>query len=252
MKQRKAIFGRGSAIAIAASLSLVVGFLTPTADAQAVTGADFNPGNIMSDAVMFNGNALAASDIQAFLNAKVPRCTLGDPGKPAGGIYTFPSGYQTLLANNCLKDYSENVSSIGGDAICAPLTGGTLTAAQIIYSVGISCGVSQKVLLVLLEKEQLLISDTFPAQRQYDHATGFNCPDTAPCSAASAGFFRQLYSAARQLQVYGTGSLTWYPVGAVSNILWNVATTECGSSPVLIQNRATAALYYYTPYQPNA
>jgi cell wall-associated NlpC family hydrolase len=43
-----------------------------------------------------------------------------------------------------------------------------------------------------------------------------------------------------------------YPEGKTSNILWNVAETGCGSAPVTVQNRATATLYTYTPYQPNA
>ena len=43
-----------------------------------------------------------------------------------------------------------------------------------------------------------------------------------------------------------------YPVGQTSQILWNVAETGCGAGPVLVQNTATASLYTYTPYQPNA
>ena len=37
-----------------------------------------------------------------------------------------------------------------------------------------------------------------------------------------------------------------------SNILWNVAETGCGGADVTIRNTATASLYNYTPYQPNA
>lgn len=237
---------------IAAVAMAITGVIAgPPAPAQAANSADFNPGNIMSDAVFFNGNAMSAPEIQAFLNARVPRCTLGDAGRPAGGIYTFPSGSQTVLAWNCLKDFRATVPSLAGDAICAPIQGGNISAAEMIHRVGLACNVSQKALIVLLEKEQSLITDTFPAQIQMDRATGFNCPDTAPCSAASAGFFKQVYSAARQFQVYGTGQFRWYPVGAVSNIRFH-PNAACGSTPVVIQNRATAALYYYTPYQPNA
>lgn len=251
MQRKNTILASGRTLAVAAALSLVVGFFTPASPAQAVTGADFNPGNIMSDAVMFNGNAMSAAEVQGFLNIRVPRCTLGDPGRPAGGVYTFAGGSQTVLAHNCLKDYSATVPSLGADAICAALPGGMLSAAEMIHRIGVACNVSQKALIVLLQKEQQLITDTFPAQRQYDYATGFNCPDTAPCSSASAGLFRQVYAAARQLQVYGTGSYTWYPVGQVTAVLYN-PNVKCGSSGVFIANRATAALYYYTPYQPNA
>lgn len=233
-------------------VALLSVFVSTPSPANAANGSEFSAGNIISDSVMFNGQASSVSTIQNFLNSRVSRCTLGDPGKPAGGIYTFPSGYQTTLANNCLKDYSASVPGLAADGICSAVSGGNLTAAEMIYRIGAACNVSQQVLLVLLEKEQSLITDDFPAQSQYNSATGFNCPDTAPCSSASAGFFKQVYSAARQLQVYGTGSFTWYPVGQVSQIRWQVDGLGCGSGPVLIENRATAALYYYTPYQPNA
>jgi hypothetical protein len=242
---------RVTAVVVAAAIAVAGSLVGTGSSAQAFSGSDFNPGNIISDALFYNGNTMSAAEIQGFLNAKVPRCTLGDPGRPAGGIYTFPNGSQTVLANNCLKDYNEWIPNLAGDSICSPISGGTLSAAELIQRIGTACNVSQKVLLVLLEKEQSLISDSFPAQSQMDRATGFNCPDTAPCSAASAGFFRQVYSAARQLQVYGTGSFTWYPVGQVSNIRFH-PNVACGSTPVLLQNRATAALYYYTPYQPNS
>ena len=38
----------------------------------------------------------------------------------------------------------------------------------------------------------------------------------------------------------------------MATIAWNVAQTGCGGSPVLIRNTATASLYNYTPYQPDA
>lgn len=236
---------------VSALLGIALAVGSPLQKASAATADGFSPGNIISDSVMFDGLAFSPQSIQAFLNAQVPRCALGDSGKPAGGTYYIPGGGQVTLANNCLKDYSESVPNIAGDNICTPLSGGLLSAAEIIYRVGVSCNVSQKVLIVLLEKEQSLITHTFPSQSRYSSATGFNCPDTAPCSVASAGFFRQLYSAARQLQVYGTGGFNWFPVGAYSNIRYH-PNEACGSSSVFIQNRATAALYYYTPYQPNA
>jgi hypothetical protein len=238
---------------------LLTGLLLATSNlvvaphAHAANSQDFNPGNLISDAAFFNGNAMSANEIQTFLNGQVPRCTLGDPGRPAGGVYTFPNGYQVTLANSCLKDFRTDIPSLPPDGICSAISGGVMTAAQMIRAVGFACNISQKVLLVLVEKEQSLVSDTFPAQSQYDHATGFNCPDTAPCSSASAGIFKQTYSAARQLQVYGTAPFTWYPVGVSSQVAFQASNVNpnCGSSPVLIQNRATAALYYYTPYQPN-
>nr|WP_240921422.1 hypothetical protein [Microbacterium excoecariae] len=57
--------------------------------------------------------------------------------------------------------------------------------------------------------------------------------------------------AAYQLQRYTKDSyFSWYPVGRSSQVLWH-PNSSCGSAAVTIKNDATAALYYYTPYQPN-
>lgn len=227
-------------------------FLIPltAVPAQAADARDFDPGYIISDENFFDGSAMTAAEVQQVLNSRVPRCTLGDPGRPAGGIYSW-SGGQVTLATSCLKDFSASIAPLAGDRYCAPISGGTLSAAQMIQAVGQACNISQKVLIVLLEKEQSLITDSWPNTLQYARATGFNCPDTAPCSATSAGFFKQLYSAARQFQVYTQHTNSFnYRVG-VNTIRFN-PNVNCGSSQVMIANQATANLYIYTPYQPNA
>nr|BFF10637.1 hypothetical protein GCM10025699_19400 [Microbacterium flavescens] len=65
-----------------------------------------------------------------------------------------------------------------------------------------------------------------------------------------------MYGGAWQLKRYanppGTSQFfTWYAPGKTWNILYH-PDRSCGTSPVLIQNQATANLYYYTPYRPNA
>ena len=84
---------------------------------------------------------------------------------------------------------------------------------------------------------------------------GQGCPDTAACDTRYYGFFNQVYGAAWQMKRYanppGTSQyFTWYAPGKTWNILYN-PNHSCGSSPVHVQNQATANLYYYTPYQPN-
>jgi putative cell wall-binding protein len=44
---------------------------------------------------------------------------------------------------------------------------------------------------------------------------------------------------------------TWYPPGKTLSIQYH-PKKACGTAPVAIANKATSALYYYTPYQPNA
>lgn len=227
------------------SFLAVIAFVTiPTSkeSANAATGSDFNPGYIISDSLFFDGHAMSASDVQGFLNSKVTSCR---------------SGY------TCVKDYSEITASIGSNPMCAAYTSSGLeSAATIITKVGEACGISQKAILVTLQKEQGLITDTWPTASQYASAMGALCPDTAPCDSAASGFFKQVYTGAylfkRYTQPPGTGAGTAYtsrfdlsyPVGATTAIQYH-PNAACGAKPVTVQNQATHALYVYTPYTPN-
>ncbi|WP_394771443.1 hypothetical protein [Lacisediminihabitans sp.] len=200
--------------------------------ASAAAASDWNPGYIVSDANFYDGTALSAPGVQNFLQTRNSGCSTGWV---------------------CILNYTQDTPSMPGTAYCSPMTGNSgESAASIIARVGAACNISQKTLLVLLEKEQGLISSHSPSASAWAHATGFNCPDTAPCNPAYAGFFYQVYYGARQLQVYRAfpGSFN-YKARAVNNILYS-PNSACGSSPVYIANDATAALYIYTPYQPNA
>ncbi len=235
-KSLRSIAGRGAKAmaATAAVLALAAALLVAspaTESAQAANGADFRPGNIISDAVFYDGDSMSTSAIQSFLNARRPSCDTG---------YT------------CLKSYSEAFSSRSADSRCGAIQGQTMSAAGILQAVGRACGINPQVLLVLLEKEQGLVTDASPSARQYRSATGFACPDTAPCDAQYYGFFNQVYSAARQYRVYQATASQWrYQAGRTNTILYN-PDSSCGSSPVYIENQATAGLYIYTPYQPNS
>ncbi|MDF9810748.1 hypothetical protein M2116_001727, partial [Aurantimicrobium minutum] len=230
----------------------VITFSNPS-PASSADLSKFSAGNIISDSIFYNGSALSASQVQSFLNSKVPTCTInnGQPSHAAGA----PWGSSTRIADVCLKDYRQPTSNMAAQpGFCNAYPGSpSESAAEIIAKVGIACNVSQKVLLVLLEKEQSLITDSWPSVAQFDHATGFACYDNGqPCVATYNGFFYQVWAAARQLQRYGNSPFTWYPVGQTSNILYQANRPECGTKAVYIENRATAALYYYTPYTPNA
>src|SRR5690606_404956 len=125
------------------------------------------------------------------------------------------------------------------------------SAGTIISKVSRACNVSEKVLLVILQKEQGLVTHTWPSDWRYDIAMGYACPDGAACDSTYFGFQNQVYMAAHQLQRYSKDSyFSWYPVGKTSQIRWH-PDASCGSGAVRIVNKATAALYYYTPYQPN-
>jgi LysM repeat protein len=216
----------------------IVALEAESTPAEAANAAWFNPGQIISDSAFYTSGTMSAVDIQRFLNGKVAACR-ADPTRPG-----------------CLKDYRLSTPAVAGAAgRCASLPAKTnVSAAEIIYDVSIACGISPKVLLVKLQKEQGLVTSTNPSARAYEFALGMNCPDTpAGCSAASAGFFWQLYKGAGQLQWYSNpaGSFTWLKPGRTINRPYQANNPGCGAQSFVLENKATAALYYYTPYVPN-
>ena len=64
------------------------------------------------------------------------------------------------------------------------------------------------------------------------------------------GFYNQLKNAAALFRTVLDGGWTNYPVG--NNYIQYSPNKACGGTTVKIENRATSALYRYTPYQPNA
>ncbi|WP_235556682.1 hypothetical protein [Microbacterium sp. GCS4] len=234
--------------------ALVVGVMVPVASAQATASsagkgvqtmqakmslAGFDPGNIISDAVFTNRNTMSEAQIQSFFNGKVSRCQGGS------------DQWGPII---CLKDFTITSVNRPADRYCQGYTGApNESAARIIYRVAQSCGINPQVLIVMLQKEQGLVTHTWPSMNRYNAALGQGCPDGGvPCDPTYVGFFHQIYGAARQMQIYMEGRyFTYYAPGNTWNILYN-PNRACGSSPVYVANKATSALYYYTPYQPNA
>lgn len=230
---------------------LVVGTSKPAVAADA---RNFVPGNIISDANFYNGSDMTVSEIQRFLNQRVSRCTLGDPGREKGKPTTWNGA--TFLAQNCLKDAKFNTRTHAADAYCAAYRGKNgESAAEIIAKVAQACNISPRVILITLEKEQSLVTDDWPTVKMFDIAMGFACPDTgvnnsANCDSTYFGFHNQVYWGARQFQVYkaNPGRYNYRP--GTNTVLWH-PNQSCGTSRVNITNWATASLYIYTPYRPN-
>jgi hypothetical protein len=224
-----------------------------TQKVSAVTGNDFQSGRIIDDGVFFNGNALTQQQIQEFMNAKVPVCdTWGS--QPRGNVsrasHGTANGYPPPYI--CLKEYSMAIPDKVPEAgLCNGISNGTKSSAQIIFEIQQSCSVSAKVILVLLQKEQSLVTDDWPWPIQYRSATGYGCPDTAPCDAEYYGFFNQVYNAARQYKRYVRDAQQFNYRRDRNNYIQYNPNAGCGGSSIYIQNGSTAGLYNYTPYQPN-
>lgn len=227
--------------------------------ASALSGSSFNKSRIIDDPLFYRSSSISATGIQAFLNSKMPACDTNGT-EPSGR-----SGYATRAdwgrANGnpppytCLKNFKQNTPSRGTvSGLCSSLSSKSgRTAAQIIHDVSNACGVDSKALIVMLQKEQALVTDEWPWSIQYRSAMGYGCPDTAPCAKEYYGFFNQVYNAAKQLKNYrkNPGSFN-YASGRKSYVSYQANAPSCGKSYITMQNAATAALYNYTPYQPNA
>jgi len=210
---------------------------------NAADARQFNPSNIMSDFVMTNKSSMSEAQIQAFLLSK-NSCNDRNVSKAA----SYPH-LQYNIKNGkfiCLAEESFNGES----------------AARIIWQAGQDYNVNPQVLIVLLEKEQGLITDTWPNHIQYRFATGYGCPDTAACSDKYYGFKNQVRNAANFFRAYQTGNTGWYKLvwpgnkytGTWQPFDYNLQlhpNIGCGTVSTRIENRATASLYSYTPYRPN-
>ena len=90
---------------VASLLGALLTVVTPVGvadDAAAATASSFDPGYIISDEQFFDGGAMSASQVQAFIDTKHPGCTAG---------YT------------CLDTYSQATPSMSADSYCAALPG---------------------------------------------------------------------------------------------------------------------------------
>lgn len=222
--------------AITSFLIAAVAMSLFTSQVEAASG--FQPGNIMSDAVFTNHRSMTAPQINDFLHSKVPHCDRnGDQphGDTTRRQYAASRGVSTPFT--CLKDYRENGKS----------------AARIIYDAAQEFRINPQVIIVLIQKEQGLITDDWPWPVQYRTATGYGCPDTAPCDSQYYGLNNQVRWAGRMFRAIMNDSSTWYTPYNLGNnqIPWHPDAGRCGHSTVNIQNRTTKALYNYTPYRPN-
>ena len=203
--------------------------VTAVTDRPVPPASEFDPGFIVSDDSFYDSSAMTEDEIQAFLE--------GVDCRPRDRV-------------PCLADFTQSTVTqpAAGPGHCAEYRGGIRErASRIIAKTAAACGVSPRTLLVLLQKEQSLL--TRPSESGYLRAMGYGCPDTADCDTKYFGFFNQVYNAAWQFRQYTEEPERQYHVGPVDVQFHPDAA--CGGSRVEIENQATANLYNYTPYQPN-
>ncbi len=241
-------------ISLFALLACTVLFRPLTASALDVHPA-FNPNLIIPDA--------------AFTDTK----TFGGPQ----GIQRFLESKGSVLANTApdfLAKLGEPDSSSLKQALedPEPNLGRLRTAAELIWDASQLSGLNPQIILVTLQKEQSLISgsiDQNRLQRALNHAMGFDCPDNAGCGNLFPGFYYQLFGNVDTEGNRYLGAVKALmrsfsaPEGRGPNL--NGAPAKIGDritlentlgdyigilkqQPLTLSNRATAALYRYTPH----
>lgn len=224
------------AAVLAAALVVTAGCSTKPADTSPGGGANaaWDPGNIISDQVMYNSSAFASvNDVQTALNTVGEGCD----------------------APSCLSKAQFTPGTLGSSYCSAyPGPAGPQSFASILFNLGKACGVNPQVVIIMIQKESQGLTRPSPPAA----LTGFGCPDTGPggsanCNGNMAGVWAQtagvFVSIARGHQ--DASVVARYIEGQTHDIFWNVEESGCGAAPVAVANRATAWLYTYTPYQPN-
>jgi hypothetical protein len=228
---------------------------------------EFNPSKLIEDKVFSDTKTFGGAEgVQKFLQAKNSVLANTNPEF----LVKLKEPQATDLKNQL------------GDP--NPSLGRLRTAAELIWDAGVQAGINPQVILVTLNKEQGLITsaqnyDKNKLQKALDRAMGFSCPDSTGCGNLFPGFYFQLFGnidssnnrylgAARSLAksfntssgrgpaVDSLGNVGFGPGSHTSKVGETIVVPNEKSSPyttlenqqVVLQNRATAALYRYTPY----
>ncbi len=165
----------------------------------------FSPHEILSDRDLLNYKAISLNGIQKFLDEQ--------PG---------------ILSEYRTDDIDEVEKS----------------AAEIIYRASQDARINPQVILVILQKEQNLVTDPDPSEKQLDWAAGYavcdDCRKDDPQLQKYKGFAKQVDYAAGSMRYYFDNPLQFkYQVN--SPIL--IDGTE-----IIPKNQATVNLYIYTPH----
>jgi len=179
--------------------------------ASAATAPPFVPELVIGDDVLRASSALSATDIQAFLER-------------------YTGVLDTTLAPRHADGTMQPVSLL-------------------IWEVSQEFNINPKVLLVMLQKEQSLLTKTAPSQVTLDWAFGYGCYDGSTPETRDPvyrGLGNQIWYAARALDSYA--ETTWKP-GLKRTICINCVTAPyTPNTEFVAANLATYKLYVYTPH----
>lgn len=184
---------------------------TATTTPDALIQTSFDPNYVLDDKDIFGLGDMRLGDIQSFLESR------------PGSLATYRS---------------------------TDIDGTRRLASEIIWRIATTYQLNPRYLLALLQKEQSLVDDPDPSQKQLDWATGYaicdNCSMNDPRLQEFRGFASQLEWAAKQhrekylIQILGKGA-------TIAGQAPGKTVTISGKSVTPVNN-ATAMLYSYTPH----
>lgn len=182
----------------------------PTQAAELVLDEGFDPNAVLSDNDIFDYKAFPLERITNFLRSK-----------------------------GTLADYRT-----------ADIDGIPKSAPEIIWRVSQSYKINPKYLLALIQKEQSLVEDRDPSQKQFDWATGYgvcdSCSKDDPTIQDFKGFAAQLEWAAKQHREKYLIQLLTRGITIGGQGLGKTVTID--GHQVTPVNHATAMVYSYTPH----
>ena len=197
----------------------------------------FNAARIIDDEVFYDSQAMTREEIAAFVTKVNAGCQSGSDGTQCLAAATF--SVQARQASTFCPGGLKAASGV--------------SAADVVWEVSQACDINPQVLLVLIHKEQGLLtaSGANLSARDYEAAAGYACPDHGTCDPQWAGFPSQLYGAASQFHRYRLDPGGYDVVAQRPTRIAYSPDAQCGSGEVTVANQATAGLYNYTPFQPN-
>ena len=209
--------------------------------------AAYDGARLIDNNVFLDSNSMSAPTIQQFLVDK------------GGGL----ASRSFVLTCGSPGDAATRQAYINFNAPC----GQTVSAANIIYYAAQIYGVSPRVILATMQKEQSLTTAANPTDWQVDQAMGYGCPDSGGCGASS--FFYQIDNGTWALRYHyerANNNTTWWNSGGNvcggatlyrSTGLYAGATVTfkdeagVGYATYTLANAATASFYCYTPHAYN-
>lgn len=144
-----------------------------------------------------------------------------------------------------VRKFLQDKGSYLATLVAEDVNGVLKSAAEIIYNTAVTYQINPKFLLVTLQKEQSLVTDDTPTQKQLDWATGYGVCDSCNLNSDSLlkykGFGKQVDNAA--------GLIRWYYNNTDKSFVKKKdQNTSIDNQIIIPQSWATAFLYTYTPH----